>query len=64
LIGHSAFGGLLLFFQRQRSKSSKNRMPQKMLCPSLPLISFIPVVLSAFIVFVAFQVIAGTTKGV
>jgi hypothetical protein len=50
----------LLFFQCQRSKSSSNRMPQKILCPSLSLISFIPVVLSAPIVFVPFQVIAGT----
>jgi hypothetical protein len=50
----------LLFFQCQRSKSSSNRMPQKMLSPSFTLISFIPVVFSAPIVFVAFQAIVGT----
>ena len=35
-------------------------MPQKMLSPSFTLISFIPAVLSALIVFVASQTIVGT----
>ena len=60
VIGHSAFGWFLLFFQCQRSKSSSNIMPQKMLSPSFTLISFIPVVLSAPIVFVAFQATVST----
>jgi hypothetical protein len=43
--GHSAFGWWLLFFQCQRSKSSSNRMLQKMLSTSFTRIPFVPVAL-------------------
>ena len=52
--------GCCRFSSVKNQKSSSNGMPQKMLSPSFTLVSFIPVVLSAPIVFVAFQATVST----